>query len=86
MSQYRYLFFNFHFQQNEFADVWNTNSDMLRSLGKGSLHLVMEAQQGRRGDKQRFVGNITVKATCNCMSLCFFFFRSCIHFFTLFVI
>nr|AAK83138.1 chordin [Halocynthia roretzi] len=51
--------------QNEFADVWNTNSDMLRSLGKGSLHLVMEAQQGRRGDKQRFVGNITVKATCN---------------------
>nr|XP_039266680.1 chordin-like isoform X1 [Styela clava] len=51
--------------QTEYADVWNTNSDMLRLLGKGALYLVIEGQSGRRGTKSRFTGNITTVATCD---------------------
>nr|XP_026690585.1 chordin [Ciona intestinalis] len=50
---------------NELADVWSTNSEILRRLGDGSLHIQMVARTTGSRDKQSYIGSVRAKTTCD---------------------
>nr|CAB3230727.1 chordin [Phallusia mammillata] len=55
--------------ENEFGDVWPTNSEILRRLGEGTLHLELTVGADGSDGSDSFTGNVTARVTCDLLQV-----------------